>query len=134
VHGAGDPAAPLLDRVAAAGPAEQLLLLARLAGAEIELDPDEANAALRRAELLLAAGGDPHRALEVDGRAVTSLADDLLTSAHGRSLAAGLERLAGIAGDGHPLAAPLRRLRDDPALAGRCWAAALLAEELTGDL
>ena len=32
---------------------------------------------MRRAELLLAAGGDPRRELELDGRAVTSVADDL---------------------------------------------------------
>ena len=34
----------------------------------------EANGALRRAELLLAAGGDPRRGLELVGRAVTSVA------------------------------------------------------------
>ena len=51
--------------------------LAWLAGREIELDPDEVKAAIRRAELLLATGGDPRRELDLDGRAVTAIADDL---------------------------------------------------------
>ena len=54
-----------------AGPGDNLLPgLAWLAGQDVELDPDEVKATLRRAELLLAAGGDPHRELELDGRAV----------------------------------------------------------------
>ena len=61
-----------------AGPGDNLLPgLAWLAGQDVELDPDEVKATLRRAELLLASGGDPHRELELDGRAVTAVADDL---------------------------------------------------------
>ena len=61
-----------------AGPGDNLLPgLAWLAGQDVELDPDEVKATVRRAELLLAAGGDPHRELELDGRAVTAVADDL---------------------------------------------------------
>ena len=60
------------------GPSDSLLPgLAWLAGQEVELDPDERRATLRRAELLLAAGGDPRRELELDGRAVTAVAADL---------------------------------------------------------
>jgi hypothetical protein len=41
------------------GPSDDLLLaLAWLAGREVELDQDELKGALRRSELLLAAGGD----------------------------------------------------------------------------
>ena len=61
-----------------AGPGDNLLPgLAWLAGQAVELDQDEVKATLRRAELLLAAGGDPHRELEFDGRAVTAVAEDL---------------------------------------------------------
>ena len=61
-----------------AGPSNSLLPgLAWLAGQEIELDAEEVKATVRRAELLLAAGGDPRRELELDGRAVTAVADDL---------------------------------------------------------
>ena len=61
-----------------AGPSNSLLLgLAWLAGRDVELDQDEVKAATRRAELLLATGGDPRRELDLDGRAVASMADDL---------------------------------------------------------
>ena len=67
----------LLERLEELPPDNLLPTLAWLAGRELELDPDELKGALRRAELLLAAGGDPHRELDFDGRAVTALADDL---------------------------------------------------------
>ncbi|HEY3207723.1 MAG TPA: hypothetical protein VGJ58_12285, partial [Gaiellaceae bacterium] len=51
--------------------------VALLAARDLELEPDELTAARRRALLLLAAGGDPHRGLVLDGRAVTALADEL---------------------------------------------------------
>jgi len=61
-----------------AGPSNSLLLgLAWLAGQGVELDPEEVKAATRRAELLLATGGDPRRELDLDGRAVGSMAEDL---------------------------------------------------------
>ena len=53
---------------------EQWALVCFLAGRSVELDPEQLNAALRRAELLLATGGDPHRRLELYGRAVTAVA------------------------------------------------------------
>jgi hypothetical protein len=107
-----------------------LLGLAWLAGQEVELDPDEVKGALRRAELLLAAGGDPRRELELDGRAVSALADDLddpavrdqLEDALAR-LTAGSEGLAAVS-DG------LARLRAQPDLAWQCYACALLAEAI----
>jgi hypothetical protein len=113
------------------GPRDAVLLgLAWLAGREIELDRDEVKGALRRAELLLAAGGDPRRELELDGRAVTALADDLddpavreqLEDALAR-LTAGSEGLAAVS-DG------LARLRAQPDLAWQCYACALLAEAI----
>src|SRR5262249_12417601 len=47
--------------------------LALLAAPEGVVQADELGPALRRAMLLLAAGGDPHRELQLDGRAVTAL-------------------------------------------------------------
>ena len=66
-------------------PEEQWVLLCFIAGQSVELDEAERNAALRRAELLLAAGGDPRRPLELYGRAVTALADDLDDAARPRA-------------------------------------------------
>ena len=105
--------------------------LAYLAGTAVELDLDELHAALRRAELLLAAGGDPRRELEPDGRAVSALADDLDSAAPRAQLRSSLERLATEA-DGLPeVSAALAALLADDDLAWRTFACARLAEALT---
>ena len=115
-------------------PAEDMwTALAYLAGRHVELDTDERNAALRRAELLLAAGGDPHRPLDPFGRAATAVASDLDNPSARAALADGLRELepelAGLRGAGETL----KLLQADPELAWQCYAAALLAEELAGD-
>ena len=69
-----------------------LVGLAWLAGREIEHDEDELRGAIRRAELLLAAGGDPRRELELDGRAVETVAGDLGDEAHGTNSRTGSPR------------------------------------------
>jgi len=113
-----------------ADPEDQWTLLCFLAGRAVTLDEDEVNAAVRRAELLLATGGDPHRRLELFGRAVTSVAADLDDPAAREQLADGLRRLepeiAGLRAAGEAL----RLLRADADLAWQCFACALLAEEL----
>ncbi len=113
-----------------AAPEDQWTLLCFLAGRAVTLDEVEVNAAVRRAELLLAAGGDPHRRLELFGRAVTAVAADLDAPAAREQLAEGLRRLepevAGLRGAGEAL----RLLRADSDLAWQCFACALLAEEL----
>jgi hypothetical protein len=105
-------------------------MLCFIAGREVTVPAEEANAALRRAELLLAAGGNPHRRLELFGRAVTALAQDLDTPGRRAELVAGLDALApdvsGLPGGSESL----RVLRADADLAWQCYAAALLAEEL----
>ena len=110
-------------------PADALLpALAWLAGQEVELDPGERHATLRRAELLLAAGGDPRRELELDGRAVTAVAADLDDAAARAELLRGLNRLAAEADDLPAVTAALSQLRADESLAWQIYAYALLAE------
>jgi hypothetical protein len=117
-----------------AGPSNSLLLgLAWLAGQEVDLDPDEVKATVRRAELLLAAGGDPRRELELDGRAVTSVAEDLDEPGARDQLEDSLARLA-VASEGLPaVSEALARLRAQPDLAWQSYACALLAEAMDTD-
>jgi hypothetical protein len=116
-----------------AAPEEQWAMLCFLAGQAVQLDADELNASLRRAELLLAAGGDPHRALELYGRAVTALAEDLDTPVGRAELLAGLEALESEARGLRGAAEALRLLRRDGDLAWQCFAMALMAEALAGE-
>ncbi|HEX3290446.1 MAG TPA: hypothetical protein VHR46_03560 [Gaiella sp.] len=116
-----------------AEPTEQWTMLCFLAGRRVTLDEDELAAAIRRAQLLLAAGGDPHRPLDPFGRAATALADDLDTDERRRQLRAGLEGLAdevaGLRGAHEPLAL----LLSDADLAWNAYATALLAEALADE-
>jgi hypothetical protein len=124
----------LLELLEAAGPGDTMLPgLAWLAGQEVEVDDEERHAAVRRAELLLAAGGDPRRELELDGRAVTAVANDLDDPAARAELDAGLERLSRQSQDLPTVGEALGRLRDDSDLAWQCYACALLAEAIGED-
>ena len=117
-----------------AGPSNSLLLgLAWLAGQGIELDEEEVRATVRRAELLLAAGGDPRRELELDGRAVASVAADLDDPATRDQLQDSLNALATEAEGLASVASALAQLRAQPDLAWHCYAGALLAEAIGGD-
>jgi hypothetical protein len=119
-----------MRRLDGAEPKEQWTMLCYLAGLAVELDPSERDAALRRAELLLAAGGDPHRELELYARATTAVARDLDSPAARRQLQAGLERVKDDA-EGLPGAGEgLRLLLADEDLAWQCFALALLADAL----
>jgi hypothetical protein len=113
-----------------ADPTEQWTMLCFFAGRVVEVDNDELNAAVRRAELLLAAGGDPRRALDPFGRAATALADDLDTPERREQLRVGLEALrpeiAGLRGAGEALGL----LLSDADLAWNVYATSLLAEAL----
>jgi len=117
-----------------AGPSNSLLLgLAWLAGQGIELDEEEVRATVRRAELLLAAGGDPRRELELDGRAVASVAADLDDPDAREQLEDSLNALATEAEGLASVASALAQLRAQPDLAWQCYAGALLAEAIGGD-
>jgi hypothetical protein len=118
------------EMLAAGGQDEGVVSLALVAGSEIELPEDELNASIRRAMLLLAAGGDPRRELELHGRAVTALALDLDAPDRRRQLAEELATLRRPAA-GLPLVeGTLARLLVDHDLAWQAFACAVLAHEL----
>jgi hypothetical protein len=105
-------------------------VLAYLAGGEVDLPDSDLNEARRRALLLIAAGGDPHRELGVDDRAVKALARDLWSEGRRDRLAAGLDALALQARDLPLVRETVINLARDLDLAWRLYALALLAEEL----
>lgn len=108
-------------------------MLCFFAGRAFAIDDNELNGAVRRAELLLAAGGDPHRPLDPFGRAATALADDLDTPERREALVQALEALrpevAGLRGACESLAL----LLSDPKVAWRAYATSLLAEALADE-
>jgi hypothetical protein len=110
-----------------------LVVLASVAGARVAIDEDEAHAASRRALLLLAAGGDPERGLDLHGRAVGALAEDLRTVDRQLALEQGVQALrAQAAGLAH-VSEAVHALIDAPDVAWRAYACSLLAEELDED-
>ena len=109
---------------------EPLAVVAYLAGQRVELPESELNQGRRRSVLLVAAGGDPHRELGVDDRAVKALAADLHTDERQARLAAGLDELAVIARGLDRAREAVLFLVKDVDLAWRLFALGLLAEEL----
>ena len=120
----------LLERLEELPRNSLLLSLAWLAGQEVSLDGDDVKAAVRRAELLLAAGGDPRRELELDGRAVSAVAADLDGPEARDQLEDALARLAAASEGLAAVSDGLARLRAQPDLAWRSYAGALLAEAI----
>jgi hypothetical protein len=110
-----------------------LVVLATVAGADVQVDPDEVHSAARRALFLLTAGGDPERGLDLDGRAVAALAEDLRTVDRQLALERGLLDLRlQVQGLPHTSEA-VHGLIDAPDVAWRAYAAGVLAEHLGGD-
>jgi hypothetical protein len=107
--------------------------LAWLAGRQLEHDPEELNATIRRATLLLATGGDPRREPALDDHAVTSVAADLGGEAVRERFDDALRSLATEAEGMASVASALAQLRAQPDLAWRCYACALLAEAIGAD-
>jgi hypothetical protein len=111
--------------------ATALVVFASVAGADVPIEREQIRAA-RRAFFLLAAGGDPERGLDLDGRAVTALADELRTVDRQLALEQGLVELR-LQVQGLPHASEaVHGLIDAPDVAWRAYAAGLLAEELGG--
>ena len=109
---------------------DPLPVLAYLAGQAVEIDEAELNGARRRALLLVAAGGDPHRELDVDDRAVKALAADLYTTSAGEQLGRSIDTLVLRVRDLPVAREAALFLAGDVDLAWRLFALALLAEEL----
>jgi hypothetical protein len=109
-----------------------LVVLASVAGREVPVENDVVRGAARRALLLLAAGGDPERGLDLDGRAVTAMAEELRTVDRQLALEQGLVDLR-FQAEGLPHASEaVHGLIHAPEVAWRAYAAGLLAEELGG--
>lgn len=136
----GSPPAWLisLERALAADSGEESLatavvVLASVAGSRIVVDERDLRAATRRALLLLAAGGDPSRGLDLNGRAVEAVAHDL-DEPHRRSLLSiGVERVREEAAGLVHVKRAADGLANDPEVAWRAWACSLLAEALEPD-
>jgi hypothetical protein len=127
-----DPLADLLTRLETGELGDPLPVLAYLAGEAVEIGEDDLNGARRRALLLVAAGGDPHRELTVDDRAVKALAADLYTDERRAALGQGLDAIVLRVRDLPRLREAALFLAGDVELAWRLYALGLLAEELGG--
>jgi hypothetical protein len=118
-------------RLEAGEPCEALL--AFVAGSRVEMPEAELLSARRRAMLVLAAGGDPHRELELDAPPVQTLARDLDTSERREALADGLRALRAEVAGLTLVTGLLARLEGDADLAWRAFALALLTDELADE-
>jgi hypothetical protein len=107
-----------------------LVVLASAAGRDVAVDEDERRGASRRALFLLTAGGDPERGLDLNGRAVTALADELRTVDRQLALEQGIGELRAQAKGLPHVSEAVRGLVDAPEVAWRAYACSLLAEEL----
>ena len=107
-------------------------LVAFVAASGMEIPEDELRSACRRAMLVLAAGGDPHREVEPDSKAVLVLAHDLDAPDRREALRTGLAELREAAFQLPLTSALVARLEADPELAWRALACAYLADELGG--
>ena len=125
-----DPLDELLARVDTGELGDPLPVLAYVAGQSVAIDDEELNGARRRALLLVAAGGDPHRELEIDDRAVKALATDLYTDDLRAALARSIDELVLRVRDLPTAREAALFLAGDVDLAWRLFALGLLAEEL----
>jgi hypothetical protein len=113
--------------------ATTLVVLAAVAGDNVPLDEDEVHGACRRALLLLTAGGDPERGLDLNGRAVSALAEELRTVDRQLALEQGIADLRAQAKGLPHISEAVHALADAPDVAWRAFACSLLAEELGED-
>jgi hypothetical protein len=109
---------------------DPLPVLAYIAGQSVEIDDGDLNGGRRRALLLVAAGGDPHRELDVDDRAVKALAADLYSDERREQLGRSIDALV-LRVRERPVAREAALfLAADVDLAWRLFSLSLLAEEL----
>ena len=125
-----DPLDELLARADSGELGDPLPVLAYLAGQAVQIDEEELNGARRRALLLVAAGGDPHRELDVDDRAVKALASDLYNAERRAELGRSIDALVLRVREHRSAREAALFLAADVDLAWRLFSLALLAEEL----
>jgi hypothetical protein len=117
--------------LAGADDATAVVTVASVAGRELEVEPDELRGAGRRALLVLAAGGDPSRGLDLDGPAVIGLASELDAPERREAIEDGLFRLLEQAKGLPHVSEAVRGLLAQRDIAWRAYACSLLAEELS---
>ena len=110
---------------------ELLVALVWLVLGEVQISEHDLNATRRRAMFVLAAGGDPHRELDLNTVAAERLAGDLDSPERRKTLHTALSELD--AGGLPAVSEGLSALLGEPDLAWRCLGLALLADELTED-
>jgi hypothetical protein len=120
----------LLDLLDTLGEVERWVSICFVAGRSVTIDPDELNSALRRAVVVRAVGGDPHRELTIDEDAVVRLAEELDGTERREQLQLGLAALRDL-GRGRPeVEETIVTLIAAPDLSWRALCAGLLADEL----
>jgi hypothetical protein len=107
---------------------ELLVSLAWLVSGSVPIEEGQLKSARRRAMFVLAAGGDPHRELDLNSVAAERLAGELDAPERRRALARALAELetAGLPNVSEGVAA----LQAEPDLAWRSFGLALLADQL----
>ena len=110
-----------------------LVVLATVAGRDVHLDESETRGAARRALLLLSTGGDPGRGLDLHGRAVSAMADDLRTVDRQIALEDGVKELRLQAEGLAHVSEAIHGLVEAPDVAWRAYVAGVLAQELEED-
>lgn len=114
-----------------ASPDAAAATIALVAAEQVGFDAVTLDAAVRRALLVLASGGDLRRELSLEDRAVTSLAADLEDPARRGELEAALQGLRAHSDELPAAASAVEALLHDPDRAWKALAAAVLADELT---
>jgi hypothetical protein len=110
---------------------ELLVALVWLVLGDLPIADDELNASRRRAMFILAAGGDPHRDLDLNTVAAERLAGELDSSERRQALH---DALGALEVEGLPAVQDgLSALQADAELAWRCLGLALLADELADE-
>ena len=110
---------------------ELLVALVWLVLGDLPIADAELNASRRRAMFILAAGGDPHRDLDLNTVAAERLAGELDSPERRQALH---DALGTLGAEGLPAVQDgLSALQTDPELAWRCLGLALLADELADE-
>ena len=110
---------------------ELLVALVWLVLSELPIADAELNASRRRAMFILAAGGDPHRDLDLNTVAAERLAGELDSPERRQALH---DALRALEAEGLPAVQDgLFALQSDTELAWRCLGLALLADELADE-